>query len=267
MWAHIVTVGTYNPGSDDISLKTFINGQHIAQLDGTVEDEVVDNNGFFTIGSFWRGGGVAFQRFLSWNTGQGWIDDLAMFNFSFTDGEAIASHSLGNDAELNYDMSQVIQLLDVHRSGTGIAYVGGLSWSHATGLAGTDGQLTGSGGNFTLVLDAGAGTGLATTVGQLPDSDSDGVPDGCDICPGFDDTLDDDNDGVPDGCDPCAGGAASGDTDANRKVDLDDYADFEACLLGPDARNGTGCECFDFDDDGDNDLLDFAALQVSFTGS
>ncbi len=62
------------------------------------------------------------------------------------------------------------------------------------------------------------------------------------------------------------GGAASGDTDANGSVDLDDHAALEQCLLGPDAGLDTGCECFDFDDDGDNDLRDFAEFQTSFTG-
>ena len=33
------------------------------------------------------------------------------------------------------------------------------------------------------------------------DSDGDGVPDGCDICEGFDDNVDSDGDGIPDGCD------------------------------------------------------------------
>lgn len=33
------------------------------------------------------------------------------------------------------------------------------------------------------------------------DEDGDGVPDGDDVCPGFDDTADADGDGVPDGCD------------------------------------------------------------------
>lgn len=35
------------------------------------------------------------------------------------------------------------------------------------------------------------------------DADGDGVPDGCDVCPGFDDTLDADGDGVPNDCDNC----------------------------------------------------------------
>jgi len=37
----------------------------------------------------------------------------------------------------------------------------------------------------------------------LPDSDADGVPDVCDICPDGDDTLDTDGDGMPDDCDIC----------------------------------------------------------------
>ncbi|MDY6875405.1 MAG: TadE/TadG family type IV pilus assembly protein [Chloroflexota bacterium] len=41
--------------------------------------------------------------------------------------------------------------------------------------------------------------------GGGPDGDGDGVPDGDDICPGFDDTIDTDGDGVPDGCDNCPG--------------------------------------------------------------
>ncbi len=61
-------------------------------------------------------------------------------------------------------------------------------------------------------------------------------------------------------------GAASGDTNADGSVDLTDYVDFEACLLGPDGGLGTGCECFDFDSDNDADLLDVATFQVNFTG-
>ncbi len=38
-----------------------------------------------------------------------------------------------------------------------------------------------------------------------PDGDGDSVPDDCDVCPGFDDSIDSDGDGVPDGCDTCPG--------------------------------------------------------------
>ena len=40
---------------------------------------------------------------------------------------------------------------------------------------------------------------------RFPDSDSDGVPDSCDLCEGFTDSNDSDNDGVPNGCDVCSG--------------------------------------------------------------
>jgi len=42
-------------------------------------------------------------------------------------------------------------------------------------------------------------------VGSIVDSDTDGVCDADDICPGFDDFLDSDNDGIPNGCDFCQG--------------------------------------------------------------
>jgi len=45
------------------------------------------------------------------------------------------------------------------------------------------------------------------------DTDSDGVPDGCDLCEGHDDSIDADGDEVPDGCDVCAETAA--DIDVN----------------------------------------------------
>ncbi|MCB9854698.1 MAG: hypothetical protein H6818_03350 [Phycisphaerales bacterium] len=47
------------------------------------------------------------------------------------------------------------------------------------------------------------------------ESDGDGVCDGVDICPGFDDRIDSDGDGIPDGCDACRGDNASGDSDGD----------------------------------------------------
>jgi hypothetical protein len=38
--------------------------------------------------------------------------------------------------------------------------------------------------------------------GPAVDADADGVVDGCDACPGFDDRADGDGDGLPDGCEP-----------------------------------------------------------------
>lgn len=56
------------------------------------------------------------------------------------------------------------------------------------------------------------------------------------------------------------------DCDADGAVDLDDYADFEACLDGPDATPAAGCDCFDRDGDNDVDLFDFALFTLQFIG-
>ena len=87
-------------------------------------------------------------------------------------------------------------------------------------------------------------------------------------------TVTTDQRGVPrpqgDACDMGAyefqGTTIPGDCNGDGEVDLDDYTGFEACLLGPDGGLGTGCECFDFDDDGDVDAVDFLTFQLSFTG-
>jgi hypothetical protein len=63
-----------------------------------------------------------------------------------------------------------------------------------------------------------------------------------------------------------------GDYDCDRVVDLADFSSWPACMTAPlhtyafhstfDNRHSTiGCEPFDFDADGDVDLLDFAAFQ------
>jgi Thrombospondin type 3 repeat len=89
-----------------------------------------------------------------------------------------------------------------------------------------------------------------------PDTDADGVIDGCDLCPGFNDGVDTDGDGVPDGCDVCPGGDDNVDTDG------DGVADFcDPCPLdNPDDADADGvcnsddiCPGFDdvIDTDGD----------------
>jgi hypothetical protein len=83
------------------------------------------------------------------------------------------------------------------------------------------------------------------------------IPDACE--------SDIDGDGLIDDCDFCAGGAASGDSNANGITDLVDFGNFEPCLTGPNGGLRTGCECFDFDNDGDNDLQDFAVFQASLS--
>ena len=55
-----------------------------------------------------------------------------------------------------------------------------------------------------------------------------------------------------------------GDADGDGDVELDDHAAFSACLVGPGGEVLSGCEMFDFDDDGDVDLSDFSGLQGVF---
>lgn len=57
------------------------------------------------------------------------------------------------------------------------------------------------------------------------------------------------------------------DCDRDGDVDLDDYAQFATCLLGPEKGLESGCACYDFDLDGDSDLLDFTLLQLCFSGA
>ena len=53
-------------------------------------------------------------------------------------------------------------------------------------------------------------------VGEQPDTDTDGVGDECDVCPGFaDDGPDADGDGVPDACDNCTDTPNADQADAN----------------------------------------------------
>ncbi len=54
--------------------------------------------------------------------------------------------------------------------------------------------------------------------GTFQDTDSDGVCDAEDVCPGSDDNVDSDGDGTPDGCDACPN-SATGDTDGDGVCD------------------------------------------------
>ena len=82
------------------------------------------------------------------------------------------------------------------------------------------------------------------------DSDSDGIPDDCDVCQGGDDTVDSDGDSVPDDCDVCPNDNPD-DSAGDGVCDSDDV-----CPGGDDA----------LDDDGDGVRDCFAKLQYQFMG-
>jgi len=70
-----------------------------------------------------------------------------------------------------------------------------------------------------------------------PDADADGVPNACDVCPGGDDTRDGDGDGVPDACDLCTGDDATGDNDGDgvcAEYDCDDNNGAVTCFIFAD---------------------------------
>jgi hypothetical protein len=76
---------------------------------------------------------------------------------------------------------------------------------------------------------------------EVVDSDGDGVPDGDDQCPGFDDTIDVDADGIPDGCDDLIDSDGDGVADADDQCPgYDDAADSDGDGIPDGCDLGTG---------------------------
>ena len=58
-----------------------------------------------------------------------------------------------------------------------------------------------------------------------------------------------------------------GDYNCNQVIDLSDFASWPDCMTGPEGGSyGAGCEAFDFEFDGDVDMLDFDQFQQIFSG-
>jgi len=191
MFAHMVV--SYTPA--DGMLRVYLNGDEFLStaMDASTvayDPARIDTDQWLTIGapSLY---GVTTTSFgfqaqisgLSSGLNNAWIDDLGLLATGFTPAEAKATHSLGTNAELRYDLGDVVGLLDVHRAAAGSVDVGGLSWTYATGLAGTEGEVTGSGTEFTLVLDpSGSGLVSGAATPDLPgDANLDGYADDTDL--------------------------------------------------------------------------------------
>ncbi|MCB9853338.1 MAG: VCBS repeat-containing protein [Phycisphaerales bacterium] len=106
-----------------------------------------------------------------------------------------------------------------------------------------------------LVSNEYAGDATLVTV-SLPDADGDGVHDGADVCPGFDDNVDTDGDGIPDGCESPCGTLQLGDVDGNGIVEFDDAAVFSATLLDPASATADERCTADVNQDGNVDGRD-----------
>lgn len=100
-------------------------------------------------------------------------------------------------------------------------------------------------------LNTGLGAQAFQDIGAFEyfiDSDNDGVGDGSDVCPGFDDTIDTDGDGAPDGCDSCPDDPLD-DSDGDGVCDsqdqcegIDDSIDTDGDTI-PDCAEAIGDEC------------------------
>jgi hypothetical protein len=92
-----------------------------------------------------------------------------------------------------------------------------------------------------------------------PDTDADGVPDACDLCPGSVPYVVVDDDGCPSPLIPA-------DFDHDGDVDQGDVEAFELCISGADIPLQPGCEDMDLDQDNDTDQSDFGFIQRCISG-
>lgn len=155
--------------------------------------------------------------------------------------------------------------------GPGDSYSGGsvvpVSWtaSDDQGLRSFDVQASYDGGS-TWHFIATDLSGAATTFDwQLPPSS--GIPDVRVRVMARDLRFQTSSDGASRVFEITAGNAAvRGDLDGDGDVDLDDYAVFSGCWMGPQKTMPLGCDEADLDADGDTDFADFAALQQVIVG-
>jgi hypothetical protein len=127
-------------------------------------------------------------------------------------------------------------------------------------------------GSWEMVVGGRNGLVTCFSGGIGADCNGNGVPDWQDIaeCGGEPACSDCNGNGLPDECDAMG----DGDFDADGDVDVDDHQALADCMAGPDEPpTPSAGECvdaclaaFDFDEDVDVDLADFAGFQGVFTG-
>ncbi len=191
-------------GFDDIGIKIAATATRTAAL---VVD--VDSDGFIDPGDT-----VEFTSVIS-NTssfslsGTTFSDSLTDTNLDLLPGSvsttfgSVTSGNGGGDTSVGVNIGTLASGSDatiVFR-----AVVGALSSGEVQVCAqgATSASAFGSGNDLLTDNPATSTRADTTCVGASIDSDSDGVPDTIDACPGFDDSDDMDSDGVPDGCDQC----------------------------------------------------------------
>jgi hypothetical protein len=179
-WVHVAATwdgGTgaiklYLDGSEVATEDTGLDGGGATSLTGSLNGS--SNDGPAAIGALVRSN----DNDVDGDTGQffdGFIDDLAVWDDALTPGEVKALADTAFQAELRYDSGMADQLFEVHDAGSGTTdpifgggtlHPIGLQWTYATGLGSTAG-LTGSGQNWSLVIDGSAGTGLISSFGAV----------------------------------------------------------------------------------------------------
>lgn len=144
-WRHIAYVG------DSTSIRMYIDGALAGTPDTTTAAATFN-------GSFEIGGTGTFTE-----DSEGLFSDLGVWNEALTANEAKALFDISTAGSglLAYDMAQFDSLKQVHDTGSGNTTINSLTWNYATGLVGAAG-LSGSSGNYTLILNAATGTGLVT---------------------------------------------------------------------------------------------------------
>ena len=152
-------------------LKGYVNGS--LQMTNTVVSTDWANNEPLVI----AGRMGEHQRAFVWpavTSGDGFIDDFAALASTLTGPEVLALFNLAENGDLGYAYGAAEKLLSAHRD-AGSVEIGGVQWSFAAGgFTGGEGVITGSAGNYQLLLNAGQGTGLIGTPagsggGQIPE--------------------------------------------------------------------------------------------------